>query len=337
MKGLKSFDFFQKIAVDNVTQPTFVGSLLSLSAIALIAFLMVREVFDFFTPSIKKETIIWHDRDQKSKINVNMEIKFPNIPCSLLSVDQEDSVGNHRMDISDSLEKWRVSPKMTPIQHFTGRGLSDPDKLIKEINEGEGCTIKGYVPISKVPGDIHISHHNYADMFYYLKSQREDLFAKISLSHKVDHIYFGDTELNSKILHRFGLDEMQSAFNQLSGLPNYQGDPLKKNYDYFIKLIPHLFIDETRGEVFSGYQYSMTTRARDYNTKGQEMPIIIFHYDLSPITMKVTLQSKSFSHALTHICAIVGGVYVIFSILNRLMISFFDFSTTEKKGVAASG
>lgn len=338
MKGLKNFDFFQKIAVDNVTQPTILGSFLSLSAIALITFLLIREAFDFITPSIKKETVIMYDKDQKSKINVNIDVIFPHIPCGLLSVDQEDQVGNHRMDISDTLEKWRTSPNKAPLKHInSARGIADPDKLVKEINDGEGCHIKGFVPISKVPGDIHISHHNYADMFYYLKSERQDLFAKISLSHKVDHIYFGDREPNTKILERFGFNEMQSAFNQIAGLPNYQIDNVKKNYDYFIKLIPHVFVDEVRGETYSGFQYSMTTRERQYNSHSNEMPIIIFHYDLSPITMKVTLQSKSFAHALTHICAIVGGIYVIFSILNRLMLSFFDFSSSEKKGVAASG
>ncbi len=81
----------------------------------------------------------------------------------------------------------------------------------------------------------------------------------------------------------------------------------------------------------------MTTREREHNSDGQEMPIVIFHYDLSPITMKFTLQRKSFAHTLTHICAIVGGVYVIFSILNRILLAFCDFSASDKKGVAASG
>jgi hypothetical protein len=334
MKGIKSFDFFQKIAVDNVTQPTIVGSFLSLSAICLIAFLLIKEVIHFFTLSIKRESIIFQDPDQKSKINVNMHIDFFNIPCSMLSVDQEDQVGNHRMDISDTLQKLKYKPGST--EHVQEKNLVNVDQVVRQVNEGEGCRIVGHVPINKVPGNIHISHHNYADLFYYLKSERKDLFAKISLNHKISNFFFGDRELNSKILDRFGYNEMESSFYRMAQLPKYE-DINKKNFDYYIKIIPHLFVDEIRGETFLGYQYSMTTRERDFNTQGNEMPIVFLNYDLSPITMKVTLQRKSFAHALTHVCAIVGGVYVIFSILNRLLLSLCDFSANDKKGVAASG
>jgi hypothetical protein len=340
MKGIKSFDFFQKIAVDNVTQPTIIGSALSVSAISLIFFLLLREVIDFLTPSIKRETMVYHDPDQNSKIKVNLILSYPNVPCHILSVDQEDSIGNHRMDISDTLTKRRNSKTSQLGMELDrgNRGYIEVETVVKAVSEGEGCVIQGFVPISKVPGDIHISHHNYADLFNYLRSERRDLFTKTSLNHKLINLYFGDMEINSDKLHRFGYDDKTNGFNRLNDLPNYEKPFERKNYDYFIKLIPHVFEDKIRGETFTAYQYSMTTRSRDYDTESQEMPIIIFHYDLSPITMKVTLSGKSFAHSLTHICAIVGGVYVIFSILNRLVLAFCDFnSSSEKKGVAASG
>ena len=80
MSMIRKFDFFQKISVDNVTQPTLVGSLLSLSAISLIFFLLIKEVLFFMTPSIRKESIVLQDKDQKTKIDVNLNIKFPNVP-----------------------------------------------------------------------------------------------------------------------------------------------------------------------------------------------------------------------------------------------------------------
>lgn len=156
MKGIKNFDFFQKIAVDNVTQPTIFGSLLSLSAISLIIFLLIREIFDWLIPSTRTETIVYHDQDQKSKINVNLNIFFHNIPCHILSVDQEDSVGNHKMDISDTIEKTRLSQSSSKIGVHQ-RGPMTIEQVSKSITDLEGCLISGYIPISKVPGDIHIS------------------------------------------------------------------------------------------------------------------------------------------------------------------------------------
>ena len=62
MKAIKSFDFFQKISSDDIVKPTLFGALISLSAIFLIIYLLIREFVDFITPSIRKETIIYHDR-----------------------------------------------------------------------------------------------------------------------------------------------------------------------------------------------------------------------------------------------------------------------------------
>lgn len=333
MKGLKTLDFFQKMALDNVTQPTILGSLLSLSAIALIFFLLTTEVMNYFTPTIKKDTIVYHDPDQKSRINVNMGILIPNVPCYILSVDQEDSIGNHRMDIRDTLTKMKMNLKdikdsmVTTTQH-------SPEVVIKAISDNEGCYISGHVPISKVPGDIHISFHNYADHFRHIRETRKDIFTKISLNHKMNSITFGDSGLKEKILERFGFNE-NTAFDRGAKLPNYEKEIIRQNYDYFIKIIPHLFVDNIRGEQYLGYQYSLTSKTREYDVDSNEMPIIKINYDLSPVTMKITLQPKSFAHSLTHICAIVGGVFVIFSMLNRLLLAFCDFKSSEKKGVAS--
>jgi hypothetical protein len=43
---------------------------------------------------------------------------------------------------------------------------------------------------------------------------------------------------------------------------------------------------------------------------------IYFRYDLSPITVKWTRASRSFSHFLVQLCAIVGGVFTVFSLFH---------------------
>ncbi len=334
---LKKFDFFQKISLDNITQPTLVGSLLSISALVLMIFLLVKDYLNFITPSITKESIVLHDKDQKSKISINLGIRFPKVPCHIISVDQEDSVGNHRMNIGDTIIKNRLN-KVNNIINEPLKGYIQTDELTKALENEEGCLVSGYVPVTKVVGDIHISFHHYADLFNFVRLDEPKLFEKISLNHEIIYLNFGEIGYNDQILKRFKFDDNNSinidgkgeklgiSFNNPKNIPNFIKETKRKNYDYYVKLIPHIFddtINEDKAKI--GYQYSMTSRSRDYNHESYEMPIVIINYDFSPITMRYTLKAKPFLHFLTHLCAIVGGVFIMFNILNNMLLKFFDF------------
>lgn len=333
MNSLRSLDFFQKISVDNITKPTIVGSILSISAITIISFLLIREIFDLFTPYISRDSHVIQDHDHKTKINVNINIKFPNIPCNLISVDQEDSIGNHRMDISDTLTKQYVDSNGQTYFYDKNTINNSLENLYDALINNRGCVIEGYIPISKVPGDIHISFHNYGILYSILKQERKDLFLKLSMNHKISSLTFGEVAYNQRLLSRFGYAEKKKSkltskndnnFNHNKNLPSYENEKSKNNYDYFIKLIPHYFEDNIYSTVHTGYQFSMTSKSRTFDAESEKMPIVLINYDFSPISMVLKLESKSLLHFLTHVCAIVGGVYVIFSILNRFFVSLVD-------------
>jgi hypothetical protein len=92
------------------------------------------------------------------------------------------------------------------------------------------------------------------------------------------------------------------------------------NFDYYIKLIPHLFVDEIYNKEYEAYSYSISYKSKIIEGE-EEMPIIMINYDMSPITMKITLHKKSLGKFSIHICAIFGGVFVMFSIINSLLLS----------------
>jgi len=48
---------------------------------------------------------------------------------------------------------------------------------------------------------------------------------------------------------------------------------------------------------------------------------LYFRYDLSPITVKFSRKSRSFSHFLVQICAIVGGVFTVLGLFNSIVHS----------------
>jgi hypothetical protein len=240
------------------------------------------------------------------------------------------------MDIIDTITKTRLDSNNNKIL-----GTFVPyktDLMEKAILSKETCHIKGYLTISKAPGDIHISFHPFQNVWEYLSRSDCKVNGRFSLSHQFFSLTFGDSNLNQQILDIFGENEHTQKFSNHQDYKttfpkfDYEVDSSNKitmfNYDYYIKLIPHLFIDEVSGKEYSAYQYSLSYKSRP--TEEEEMPIIMINYDYSPITMKITLKKKSFSNFLIHICAIVGGVYVIFSIFNRIVIILVDgMSYTE--------
>ena len=49
------------------------------------------------------------------------------------------------------------------------------------------------------------------------------------------------------------------------------------------------------------------------------MPIVLLKYGFSPVTMRVPIPKRDYLHFLMHVCAIVGGIFVAFSIFNRFL------------------
>jgi hypothetical protein len=324
MKNMKSFDFFQKITVEGLNNATVSGAIISLTATLLMIFLLIKEIIAYCTPIINKQTIVYHDPNG-GKIKANFSIKIFNAPCPIVSIDQEDTIGSHVMDIKENLEKVRMGKDNNKI---VGTFIPYKTELLeKSIKDEEGCYIKGFIPINKVPGDIHISFHNFREVWEYLKNNLDNnnLFKRLKLNHKLLSLSFGDKEITQQILNRFGLNEFTNSFTY-NQLPSYEKiemghKDVKYNYNYYIKLIPHIFVDEFHGEEFIAYEYSLAHKTSNVESE-EEMPIILIDYDISPIAIKITLEKKLFSRFLVNVCAIVGGIFVMFSILNKL-INFF--------------
>ena len=45
------------------------------------------------------------------RLNINVDITFPKMPCELLSLDVQDVMGTHIVDIAGSLYKIRLTEK----------------------------------------------------------------------------------------------------------------------------------------------------------------------------------------------------------------------------------
>ena len=326
---MKSFDLFQKVTVDNASKSTLSGALISLAAISIMLYVVLKSLNEyFFIPLIQKDSIIFQDKQQTLTIPYNIGITFKELPCSIISVDQEDLIGHHRLNIAETVNKIPLDSSGSPNNnHYDARY---PDKLMNSIKNKEGCFVEGYIPISKVQGDVHISFHAYRDIFSYMIEKGID--KNISLAHKFSLFNFGNKMISEKMLEKFNLQDQKDSFYRVNNLPNFEvlgADAWKYDFDYFVKIIPQVFEDEYTGESETAYQFSLTSKKKKRENEGT-MPVIMINYDYSSVAMKFTMKKRYFSHLITNICAIVGGIFVIFSIVNGILNSIKEVVNQEQ-------
>jgi uncharacterized integral membrane protein len=53
-------------------------------------------------------------------------------------------------------------------------------------------------------------------------------------------------------------------------------------------------------------------------------------YDFTPVNMKITKEQRDLPRFLVNLCAIVGGVFVIFGLINRSLLSMQDQVNANK-------
>jgi len=102
-------------------------------------------------------------------------------------------------------------------------------------------------------------------------------------------------------------------------------------YEYLVKIVPTIYGDIFGSEImtnqFSAIKYIHKLELHGMNTRG--VPGFFILYDLSPIIVEYEVFTKSFLHFLTNLCAIVGGIYTIFSLIDLFFYS--GVSTLHQK------
>ena len=106
--AFKKFDIFRKMPKD-LTEPTFCGALVSIMCIFLLVGLTVYEVQAYLNIESQAELVIdLTHRDDL--VNVNIDVVFPNIPCDIIALSQQDILGTHKTDVmGEDLKKHRLS------------------------------------------------------------------------------------------------------------------------------------------------------------------------------------------------------------------------------------
>ncbi|KAJ7968181.1 endoplasmic reticulum-Golgi intermediate compartment protein 3-like [Quillaja saponaria] len=180
--------------------------------------------------------------------------------------------------------------------------------------EGEGCNIHGSLEVNKVAGNFHFApgksfHQSNIFMNDLLSFQKDNY----NISHKINKVTLGKS--------------FPGLVNPLDGVQWVQETP-HGMYQYFIKVVPTIYTD-SRGRTIHSNQYSVTEHFKSSEFGFQSIPGVFFIYDISPI--KVTLKEEHVPvlHFMTHICAIIGGIFTIAGIVDSSI--YYGQKAVKKK------
>ncbi len=337
MKAIKSFDLFQKIIIESEFKPTIFGSLISIFVILLLIFLVIKETILYLTPLIIKESIVQnlYNTNNDSHFNLNLKLKLYDTPCPIVSLDTENLLGQHIINIRENINFFRYSNNKELIKNnFSPYQIT---KLEQALREDENCFIDAHLRLHKSAGDIHFSFHKFREVYDEIKQRNDNkgIFKKLNVSHKIFKFSLIDDGDFKKIKNNFSnsnspdLNEFIERYKKNSFVfPNFfkehktKEDMINSNYEYFIILVPHIFYNEFTNETIFTYLFSMTYNERELKQEDEEMPLLLINYDFSPITMKFSLVRRSFLHFLTNICAIIGGVFVSFRMIHNFFLYY---------------
>uniref|UniRef100_A0A8C9ELS9 Endoplasmic reticulum-Golgi intermediate compartment protein n=1 Tax=Pavo cristatus TaxID=9049 RepID=A0A8C9ELS9_PAVCR len=194
-----------------------------------------------------------------------------------------------------------------------GWAFKNPDTIEQCKREGfsqkmqeqknEGCQVYGFLEVNKVAGNFHFAPGK--------SFQQSHVHGKVfSLSVYCDLLFL--TWLNCIML------QQKSVLLEI----------IKKNV--LLRPLPHSFLSlptvsyafpNTWLDVVRTNQFSVTRHEKIANglIGDQGLPGVFVLYELSPMMVKLTEKHRPFTHFLTGVCAIVGGIFTVAGFIDSLI------------------
>ena len=244
------------------------------------------------------------------KLKVNIDINIDHMPCDLLAILTSDALGEKSTDLKGEITKSRLDKRGKKLdkQKYVIQEVNY-DKVKLEMNNDEGCNLKGHFFVDAVPGSFYITSGYYGSIVQRLANEG---ILKLNVQHKINQISFG--EMNEyEIWSNFGKEISKLSYG-LSNIKKKKNNNIRI-YQYYLKIVPTKFLTYS-GKEINNYQYT-------YSSFGEfelnEMPSLYFKYDLSSITVEYKQYKETFLTFFINICAILGGVFTVTGIIDAII------------------
>ncbi|GAB4850709.1 hypothetical protein Ancab_030009 [Ancistrocladus abbreviatus] len=331
-QAIKRFDAFPR-AEEHLLQKTQSGAIVSIIGLLIMATLFLHELRYYLSTYTIHQMSVDLKRGETLPIHINMT--FPSLPCDVLSVDAVDMSGKHEVDLDTNIWKLRLNrdghiigteylSDLVEKEHSHGHGHDrdhdqdkihlqsfdqETDNMVKKVKlamaSGEGCQVYGVLDVQRVAGNFHISVHG---LNIFVAQMIFEGATRVNISHMIHDLSFGPKYPG---IHN-PLDRTVRILHQTSGI-----------FKYYIKVVPteYRYISK---EVLPTNQFSVTEYFSPMTEFDRTWPAVYFLYDLSPITVTIKEERRSFLHFVTRLCAVLGGTFALTGMLDRWMYRFLE-------------
>lgn len=172
-----------------------------------------------------------------------------------------------------------------------------------------GCRIEGFVRVKKVPGNLVISAHSGAHSFD---------GSQMNMSHVISRFSFG------KMISPREMSDMKRLlpylgqnYDKLSGktyITNPKDSSENVTIEHYIQVVKTEVMTRSY-KLVEEYEYT----AHSSLVHSFDLPVAKFHVVPSAMQVIIKENAKSFSHFLTNVCAIIGGVFTVAGILDSIL------------------
>ncbi|XP_029006488.1 endoplasmic reticulum-Golgi intermediate compartment protein 3 isoform X2 [Betta splendens] len=172
--------------------------------------------------------------------------------------------------------------------------------------KNEGCQVYGFLEVNKVAGNFHFAPgKSFQQSHVHVHDLQSYGLDNINMTHLIKHLSFGK--------------DYPGIVNPLDGT-DVTAPQASMMYQYFVKIVPTVYV-KTDGEVVKTNQFSVTRHEKVANglIGDQGLPGVFILYELSPMMVKFTEKHRSFTHFLTGVCAIIGGVFTVAGLIDSLI------------------
>ncbi|KAJ1719053.1 ER-derived vesicles protein erv46 [Coemansia erecta] len=343
---LQRLDAYAK-PLDDFSTRTLAGGVVTVAAVLAIAALVALELLAYSRVALEPALAV--DGARAEKMRVSFDITLPRAPCAVLGVAVADSAGELQASAEQHVAKARLtsdgravaasndSPVAEPpatgadgkpycgscyggvapasgccntcadVHAAYGRrgwAFSDPDGIEQCVREGyvqrmraqagEGCRLSGHVDVNKVAGALRFSGGETVDTGGRLVHRSYDYMPAFDFSHTIHALAFGQT--------------LAAQQRPLDGVAKTAAEPHAR-FQYFAKVVGSE-VRYANGSVVRSNEYAATEFVKPSD------PGLHFVYDISPMRVVYTEHRRSLGSLLTSVCAIVGGIATVASLVD---------------------
>lgn len=171
-KALK-LDLFRKLPKD-LTEPTFCGAIVSMLCTIVLIVLTISELKTYLAHDTKSD-LISSEAHTSDKFKINLNIEFPFMPCDIIALNVEDTLGTRIIDYYGELHKERLSSdgKVLSIESWAEKNSMRKELLSRvreELDANQGCRLRGFIEVNRIPGNFHINHSIFGDIMFNLEN-----------------------------------------------------------------------------------------------------------------------------------------------------------------------